>query len=178
MLAARAILTLVLALSAAAPAAARKPAPTPDWTSRAVAYLLDTCPRVLAGEVRLDDLAAVRALGLEPMTPRSVGKFRVQALDSRKPQPITLGFDDGPDKRGCRVSFDDDARMGFTRALHAGLATRGWTSAGSSLPGFVNFYTPPSPAVTDVLMLVAFPKGKQVEPWSAFTMIRKKPKAN
>jgi hypothetical protein len=173
----RAFLMLLVALVAAAPAAARQRAPTPEWTSRALTYLLDVCPRVLAGEVRLDDAPVIRALGLEPTTPSNIGRLWVQALDSRGPQPITLGFNDSPDKQGCKVSFDDPG-MRFTRAVHDGLAARGWTSAGSGLPELVNFYTPPSPEITDRLMLIRFGRIRRTEAWAGFTLIRDKAGVN
>jgi hypothetical protein len=173
----RALLAAVAALAAAAPAAARERTPTAAWTSRALTYLLDVCPRVLAGEVRLDDPAAVRALGLEPTAPSNAGLLFVQALDRRRPQPITLGFNDSPDKQGCKVSFDDPG-MRFTRALHAGLVARGWTPAGSSLPELVSFYTPPSPTITDRLMLVRFGRIRRTEAWAGFTLIRNKARVN
>lgn len=161
----------------AAPVAARTPEPTAAWSDRAVSYLLDLCPRVLSGEAKLDDPAAVRRAGLRLAAPSHVSLLWIQARDPRGPMPITIGFNDSPEKRGCRVGFDDP-KARFSGALHSALAKRGWASAGSAMPELINFYAPPSPAVTDQIMRVRFERRGKTEASVSLTMIRNKAKAN
>lgn len=130
--------------------------------------LFETCPKVIAGEVRLDDEKHLGALGFSPVT---IGLDWVGGKRGEDQQALRIAFKRLEDKRACDVAFGGpDNEVVFGRIV-AAAKTRGWESrSGAAELGFVSFLEPREPNGTSIMVL-RWPEFMGLTPATSMSLI-------
>lgn len=132
--------------------------------------LFETCPKVIAGEVRLDDEKHLGALGFSPV---KIGLDWVGGMRGKDQQALRLAFKRFEDKRACDVAFGGPDNAAVFDRIVAAAKKRGWESkAGAEELGFVSFLEPREPNGTSIMVL-RWPEFLGLKPATSMSLIVK-----
>lgn len=140
----------------------------PDRAETVEQLLFETCPKVIAGEIRLDDEKHLGTLGFSPV---KIGSDWVGGMRGEDQQALRLAFKRFEDKRACDVAFGGPDNEVVSGQILAAAKKRGWESkSGAKELGFVSFLEPREPNGTSIMVL-RWPEFLGLKPATSMSLI-------